>query len=217
MRIAAIVRALVAAGATPEMILATVEAAEAQDTADIEKRRANDAERQARRRAKAETRHVTSRDVTATSVTLSLSPSPPAPPSSTNPNQLPPIVPQNPASIAEQIWSITPKTGRKRSSRPDLDRAVKAAMQRGAEPEAMVSACRAYFGETEPEFAMGVHRLIQNDRWREHLPDPPTISPEDLAAATTLWRQTGRWSRHLGPPPDQPGSLAKLQPHEIAA
>ena len=62
MSIAAIVEALVAAGATPEMILAAVRAAEgAQDDA-LQARRASDAERARRYRQ----RHVTSRDVTVT-------------------------------------------------------------------------------------------------------------------------------------------------------
>ncbi len=62
MSIAAIVRALVAAGATPEMILAAVEAAEMSQQDALAARRANDAERAKRYRD----RHVTSRDVTVT-------------------------------------------------------------------------------------------------------------------------------------------------------
>lgn len=59
-RLSTIVRALVMAQATPEMILAAVEAAEGETENALEKRRASDRERQARRR------HVTSRDVTVT-------------------------------------------------------------------------------------------------------------------------------------------------------
>lgn len=63
--ITAIVRALVAAGATPEMILAAVEAAESQADDALTRRRKADAERQQRRRA-SKACHVTSRDVTVT-------------------------------------------------------------------------------------------------------------------------------------------------------
>lgn len=62
MKITAIVEALVAAGATPEMILAAVRAAEQSQSDALASRRANDAERARRYRE----RHVTSRDVTVT-------------------------------------------------------------------------------------------------------------------------------------------------------
>ncbi|RDL51213.1 hypothetical protein BLJAPNOD_02345 [Ensifer sp. M14] len=61
MRITSIVEALVQCGATPEMILCAVRAAEAGQQSDIDRRRASDRERQQRHRA-----HVTSRAVTAT-------------------------------------------------------------------------------------------------------------------------------------------------------
>lgn len=65
MKITAIVEALVSAGATPEQILAAVRAAESNQDASIERRRASDRERQKRRRENTEC-HVTSRDVTVT-------------------------------------------------------------------------------------------------------------------------------------------------------
>lgn len=102
MKISAVVRALVAAGATPEMILAAVEAAEAEGQDALERRRASDRERQQRRR------HVTSRDVTVTERdTPSSSPSPLGPPSQT----LPPIIPQ----------SSSPTPEKKRATRLSVD------------------------------------------------------------------------------------------------
>ncbi len=67
MRITAIVEALVQSGASPEMILGAVRAAEAAQQSEIERRRASDRERQQRHRAR-----VTSRDVTATGAAPSL-------------------------------------------------------------------------------------------------------------------------------------------------
>ncbi len=65
-RLTPIVEALVTAGATPDMILAAVRAHEAVSDAEIEARRRNDAERQARRRDRRKSgvtdSHVTSRD-----------------------------------------------------------------------------------------------------------------------------------------------------------
>ncbi|QRY70346.1 hypothetical protein JVX98_10250 [Ensifer sp. PDNC004] len=80
MRITAIVEALVQSGASPEMILSAVRAAEAGHVSEIERRRAGDRERQQRRRAR-----VTSRDVTVTANgTLSDKESSPVPPKETN-------------------------------------------------------------------------------------------------------------------------------------
>ncbi|UAX94538.1 hypothetical protein LAC81_10200 [Ensifer adhaerens] len=80
MRITAIVEALVQCGASPEMILCAVRAAEAGQQSELERRRAGDRERQQRRRAR-----VTSRDVTATGAgVLSDKESSPAPPKETN-------------------------------------------------------------------------------------------------------------------------------------
>ncbi len=80
MRITAIVEALVQSGASPEMILCAVRAAEAGQQSEIERRRAGDRERQQRHRAR-----VTSRDVTATAAgVLSDKESSPAPPKETN-------------------------------------------------------------------------------------------------------------------------------------
>ncbi|NUS67719.1 MAG: hypothetical protein HOQ41_05155 [Ensifer adhaerens] len=80
MRITAIVEALVQSGASPEMILSAVRAAEAGHVSEIERRRAGDRERQRRRRAR-----VTSRDVTVTADgALSDKESSPTPPKETN-------------------------------------------------------------------------------------------------------------------------------------
>ena len=86
MSITAIVRALVAAGASPEMILAAVEAAEASQQDVLASRRATDAARQRKHRE----RNAMSRDVTATERD---SPSPevsPAPLPNPNPSKNPP-------------------------------------------------------------------------------------------------------------------------------
>ena len=80
MRITSIVEALVQCGATPEMILCAVRAAEAGQQSDIDRRRASDRERQQRRRA-----HVTSRAVTATDgISLSDKERSPTPPKEIN-------------------------------------------------------------------------------------------------------------------------------------
>jgi hypothetical protein len=197
---------LVAAGVDGTALVEVLRSIENDNAKPV--RNAN-AERQRRFRAKRSggvTQDVT-RNVTDNAASLSLPPTPP------NPNPNPPIVPPALAA-ARAIWAETPKVGRQRSGLKDLEKAVSAAVRRGSDPDQMLIACRAYYASQDAEYAKGVHRLIEQDRWREHLPDEPIITADDLAAATALWRQTGRWSRHLGPPPDQPGSRVKL---EIAA
>lgn len=211
MRIAAIVRALVQAGASGEMILAAVEAAEAQAAAEIEARRANDAARQARRRerkANAAECHVTSRDVTVTGRDpsfLSLSPTPPNPnQTTTNP---PPYSP--PALKPDDVWQVVPRLGRERSSKRDLERAFGAAVKRGHAPEAILAGVKAYYASDDAtkdggQFAKGVHRIIENDRWQSYSPED---KPPDWENFLATWRATGRWPKSLGPPPDHPETL----------
>lgn len=93
MRITSIVEALVQCGATPEMILCAVRAAEAGQQSGIDKRRASDRERQQRRRA-----HVTSQVVTATDgVPLSDKERSPAPPKEINsPDNTQTLAPRRP-------------------------------------------------------------------------------------------------------------------------
>lgn len=90
MRITSIVEALVQCGATPEMILCAVRAAEAGQQSDIDRRRASDRERQQRHRA-----HVTSRAVTATGgIPLSDKERSPTPPKEINsPDNTQPLAP----------------------------------------------------------------------------------------------------------------------------
>ena len=214
MRIAAIVRALVGAGASGEMILAAVEAAEAQSVSEIEARRAKDAARQAKRRGKkpdVTECHVTSRDVTVTERDpsfLSLSPTPPNPNQSTPnppPYSPPALKPTKPTKAeVDAIWEITPALGRQRSSRSDLERSLGAAMRRGHEPKAVLAGIRAAYASESysGDMAKGVHRLIEADRWASFAEDPK--AGPDWPAAVELWRASGRWPKSLGPPPDHP-------------
>lgn len=65
------------------------------------------------------------------------------------------------------IWEITPKPGRERSSRKDLERALISAMRRGYDPERIKGCLVAAYASSSfsGEHAKGVHRLIENDRW----------------------------------------------------
>jgi hypothetical protein len=131
MSLAPIIHALVAAGATPEVIAAAVEAVEAENARKEAERKAAQNARKARSRAKATAGegdvtecHVTSRDVTpchsdSSSLPSEVSPRPPSYPSILTP--VPPIVPQKSGRKAadeafEAAWTAYPHV-RGRSSK----------------------------------------------------------------------------------------------------
>ena len=73
--------------------------------------------------------------------------------------------------LADRIWGLQPPKHR-RSTRPDVRKAVDAALRRGADPADLEAACRAYYRlpasrEDEGKFAKGAHRIIEADRWRD--------------------------------------------------
>lgn len=161
---------------------------------------------------------------------------PPSPtPPTSNPTPLSPLkgtVPPFPESQSgdpaeksiddwvEGIWDATPTKARQRSSKRDLHRAMTAAVRRGQPPGAIADALRAYYASPDAtkdggEFAKGVHRLVQEDRWTAWsigptamgLVDISTWSHERWAAAISRWRATGHWPTGVGPPPDDPATL----------
>lgn len=215
--IADIVEALVEAGATPKMILAAVRAAEVSNDDALERRRSSDATRQRRRRERTKAAdNVTSRDVTVTPRDGSfLSPSlPPGPPNpSTNLSPEPPIVPQKPvktAPLAEQIFLLQPVCeGRRKSARPDVAKALDAAVKRGGDPALILGACRAFYAlpastKEGGRFANGAAVLLNNDRWRDFLPstDPPlAVSEAESARRLQHFRDTREWKASWGERP----------------
>lgn len=118
------------------------------------------------------------------------------------------------AKEVEAIWSVTPKLGRERSGRKDLERALTAAMRRGHSPDAVLAGIKAAYASAtySGEHAKGVHRLIEADRWQTFVeaeaapaasgarwPGPPQVreavvrkAGEDFAKAyldTATWQE----------------------------
>jgi hypothetical protein len=160
MSITAIVEALVLAGATPEMILAAVRAAEMQDSNAIEQRRASDRERQARRR------HVMSRDVTVTPRDLSpssegSSPTPPLPKPLTS---IPPSPPKGGSSPAgfDRFWDDYPNKVGKR----DAEKAFSKAMQR-ADLDTVMRGLGLYRAKLDDRPWCNPATWLNQDRWND--------------------------------------------------
>jgi hypothetical protein len=82
----------------------------------------------------------------------------------------------DPRELAKTIWELQPKlNGKRRSTQPDVHRALVAALKRGAGGDEIVNACRGYYAlpasrKQGGEFAMGAERLLQADRWQEFAP-----------------------------------------------
>ena len=218
--------ALVAAGATAEMLAA---AFKAELAAEAEKRAARREGARVRKQRQRErdginvTRDV--RDDAGQSVTerdnLPLSPSSPKPPSSTNPNQVPPYSPPSQQAaepdlkaIAEQIWLMQPVVGgKRRSTRPDVLKALRAVDRRGNDPARAAAACQAYYRLPDcrkdgGQFASGAAVILAEDRWRDFEAQAaatrPAPKPEGAvyAAHVRHFRETGEWRSAWGDKPD---------------
>lgn len=160
------------------------------------------------------------------------SPTPPSskpPPLSPLKGTVPPLLESQSGVAAEKsiddwvegIWDATPIKGRQRSSKRDLQRAMVAAVRRNQPPGAIAAALRAYYASPDAtkdggEFAKGVHRLVQEDRWTAWSIEPTASGPVDTSAwsderwtaAISRWRSSGHWPAGVGPPPDDPATLA---------
>lgn len=203
-------RKLLSVGVDLESAMLAAEQFEQELNFGLTSRRANDAERQRRRRSRGEqnVNHVMSRDER-DNADPSPSSLPPTPPNLTNPIQLPPYSPPKSDDLAERIWALQP-TKHRRSTRPDVRAAVGSALKRGADPESLFAALRAYYRQPdcladEGKFAKAAHRIVANDRWRDFLPapDPPPrpADPAVLAHRAQHYRDTGEWKPAWGPKP----------------
>jgi hypothetical protein len=196
--IAAIVRALVAAGATPEMILAAVEAAEGSQQDAIAARRANDAERARRYRD----RHVTSRDVTVTDVTDELvSPAPlPVFFKSSEPSQKDPKGSQKGSRQTsdadfDAFWSAYPRREGSDPKQPAL-KYFRQAVRGGTDPQTIIIAAQHFRSSQlgkDARFIPQARTWLKEARWEDSAPrlavvptatSPPRqrLTPEEVEA-----------------------------------
>lgn len=150
-------------------------------------------------------------------------------PSPSNRQKSPPIPPRGLdrdlseiKTLTEAIWEATPIVGRRRSSRNACNRAVGAALRRGGAPDQILTGVLGYYASADAtkddaKFAAGVHRIIENDRWKEFLPEenPHGLhcrilnpGPRQQRGWARDWKERGSygWLEHeRGPPPGRHG------------
>lgn len=121
-------------------------------------------------------------------------------------------------ALVEEVWRIASQPSRKRSSRRDVENAIRAFLKRKGDPPALMASLRAYYASDQAtkdggQYAKGVHRLIEGDRWRDFA--------ESLASDVVrgwdddIWRHflaryresSENWGTKMGPKPGEPGCL----------
>lgn len=218
--------ALLSAGATAEMLGAVMKAELESEAERRAAKREGARLRKQRQRAKGDDVAQVTRDIEGHGVTerdnLPLSPSSPRPPSTTNPNQVPPYSPPaaKPAepdlkAVAEEIWMLQPVVGGKRkATRPDVLKALRVAVdRRGQDPDRIAAACRAYYRLPDcrkdgGQYARGAAVLLAEDRWRDFdTPErsgrpQPKPEPAVYEAHVRHFRDTGEWKPTWGEKPN---------------
>jgi len=137
----------------------------------------------------------------------------------------PPVEAPSLRQLVTDIWNETPKPGRERSSIAELEDALTAARKRGADLAAVRRALAAYYRTDAAtkdggQYAKGVHRMVQRDRWANFQPAAPapvdtsTWRPERWTVAVRNWVEERRWPDGAGPKPGEPGCKA---PAEVLA
>jgi hypothetical protein len=126
------------------------------------------------------------------------------------------------ADVAK-LWALTNATSRGRSSRGQVEKAFRAALNRGHSAEAILAGFAGYFESKEAtkdrgEFSRGAHRIIEGDRWLEFSPAGSVfdagLRPSDPSAPQE-WMQRNwmeefregrfQWQPTRGPAPGDPG------------
>lgn len=129
-----------------------------------------------------------------------------------------PSQPEKPSASTKQIgawvgeiWDITPSAARARTSKADIERALKSALRRDHTAEDVIAGVAAYFDSPDAtkdggKFARGTHRIIENDRWQAFEPElkAPTVEINPWPKRLTAYRINGYWHSDWGPKPGKP-------------
>lgn len=219
--VAALIADMVRAGIDPDMIGRTA-AAFAERSVDVqaERRRAKDRDRKASKAA-----------ILRNSADSAEQRTSPTPPKKTTP--IPPLkggtfpifeAPQPEKPNAEpakplsawvsEIWTETPKPGRARSGRQAVERALRAAVRKGADPAAVAAGLRGYYASEDAtkdggKYAKGVDTAISSGRWESFSEPDDGPPPDDDPWRSRLlnWNVNQYWNSEWGPKPGKPGYL----------
>jgi hypothetical protein len=85
------------------------------------------------------------------------------------------------ALAVDMIWQRASKIGRQRSSKADIDKALRAAVARGHGIDRILQGMGAYFGSEDATkddgaFQRGAHVVLANDRWESFLDDAQAMA-----------------------------------------
>lgn len=89
------------------------------------------------------------------------------------------------SELIDKIHQAQPVVdGRRRSARPDIERALRSAVQRGGAPSDIWAAVQAYYrlpASTKDggQYAQGAVVVLNRDRWREYLPSQAAAEKSD--------------------------------------
>lgn len=115
----------------------------------------------------------------------------------------------------EEIWNLSPVPAKARTSRGDIEAALKAAIRRDHHPADVLAGLEAYYGTDDAtkasgQFARGAHRMINNDRWQgfELVGTQSTEPIDPWAGRVRGWAKNAYWHSDWGPKPGSPGCLA---------
>ena len=106
------------------------------------------------------------------------------------------------AGLSDRVWSAATKASRNRSGIPATRRAVAAALNKGATPEAILSSVTDHC-RSAGDHAKGVHRIVEAELWRDSAPkrQAPPVTPEQERARLVHLNQTGEWRETWGERP----------------
>lgn len=109
-----------------------------------------------------------------------VSPTPPSYQPSPEPTPFTPlkggVSPSQRKELVEAIFALQPVVGgRRKSGRPDIDKALGSALNRGGASADILAALTAFYAlpaslEADGKFANGAAVMLNNDRWRDFLP-----------------------------------------------
>lgn len=119
-------------------------------------------------------------------------------------------------ALVETLWACQPVCGGKRkATRPEVTKALAAALKRGGDPAQIEAAFRTYYALPDctrdgGQFAKGAAVLLHDDKWRDFAPLSAGRLGDDWPEsrwriAMQLWRDEGTWDDRLGPVPGEPG------------